>query len=75
MLLPGGCSPTVLHLRDIQQSIVEEDIKKYLKGAFMFMPSPPSDEYTEQLTRYTGGYTSMLLPLCNTSYPAKRPQT
>ena len=44
MLSQGGPSRAVVHLHDIEQSIVEEDIKKYLTEALAAMSPPPTPE-------------------------------
>jgi hypothetical protein len=54
MLALDGYSPSVLHLHDIEQSIVEADIKKYLTDALGSMSPPPSPNDIEQLAKRAG---------------------
>ncbi|CAE7231665.1 unnamed protein product [Rhizoctonia solani] len=42
MMSQGGSSRYIVYLHDIEQSIVKEDIKKYLTEAFAPMESPPT---------------------------------
>ena len=47
-----GYSPSILYLHDIEASLVEEDIKKYLNSAFASMsPSPSSDDVVKLAKR------------------------
>ncbi|CAE6498548.1 unnamed protein product, partial [Rhizoctonia solani] len=54
MVSQGGASRSVLHLHDIEQSIVEEDIKKYLTESLSSMSPPPSPEQIETLAKRSG---------------------
>ncbi|KAF9545628.1 WD40 repeat-like protein [Agrocybe pediades] len=47
-------SPSVLRLHDIEQSLVEADIKKYLQEELRTMVPAPSSEVIDQLTRQSG---------------------
>ncbi|KAF9542708.1 WD40 repeat-like protein [Agrocybe pediades] len=47
-------SPSVLRLHDIEQSLVEADIKKYLQEDLRTMAPPPSSDVIDQLTRQSG---------------------
>ncbi|KAF4613911.1 hypothetical protein D9613_008174 [Agrocybe pediades] len=47
-------SPSVLRLHDIEQSLVEADIKQYLQGALCTMSPAPSLDVIKQLTRRSG---------------------
>ena len=53
-MLAPGYSPSVLQLHDIEASIVEADIKKYLKAALGSMSPLPSPDEVEQLTMRAG---------------------
>jgi nucleoside-triphosphatase THEP1 len=53
MLAPGR-SRSVLHLHDIEESVVEADIKKYLTDAFHAMSPRPSSYQVEQLAKRAG---------------------
>ncbi|KAB5591966.1 hypothetical protein CTheo_4598 [Ceratobasidium theobromae] len=54
MLSPSEAPPSILHLHDVEQSAVEEDIKKYLAEAFNSMSPPPSADQIEQLAKRAG---------------------
>jgi hypothetical protein len=54
MLAHGGCSPSVLHLHDIEQSIVKEDIKKYLTEVLSSISPPLPIDEVEQLAIRAG---------------------
>jgi hypothetical protein len=54
MLSPGRYSPSVLHLHDIEQSIVEEDIKKFLKESLGRMSPTPLDDDIQLLAKSSG---------------------
>ncbi len=49
-----GCSHSVLHLHDIEEWIVEGDIKKYLTEALGSMSPPPSPNDLERLANRAG---------------------
>ncbi|CAE6478535.1 unnamed protein product [Rhizoctonia solani] len=51
MISQGGSSRFIVYLHDIEHSIVEEDIKKYLTEAFTPMESPPSQAQVELLAK------------------------
>ncbi|CAE7063802.1 unnamed protein product [Rhizoctonia solani] len=51
MMCQGGSSRYIVHLHDIEQSIVEEDIKKYLTEALSPMKPPPSQAQIELLAK------------------------
>ncbi|KAH7338723.1 hypothetical protein B0J17DRAFT_706067 [Rhizoctonia solani] len=51
MISQEGSSRTIVYLHDIEESIVEGDIKKYLVEALGLMQQPPSLERIEQLAR------------------------
>ncbi|CAE6470438.1 unnamed protein product [Rhizoctonia solani] len=51
MMSKGGSSRTMVHLHDIEESIVEGDIKKYLLEALSPMQPPPSLEQIELLAK------------------------
>ncbi|KAK2464504.1 hypothetical protein APHAL10511_003483 [Amanita phalloides] len=53
MLAPGR-SRSVLHLHDIEESVVEADIKTYLTDAFHAMSPRPSSYQVEQLAKRAG---------------------
>jgi len=53
-MLGPGYSPSILHLHDIEESIVEADIKKYLVEALSTMSPPPSPDNVEQLAKQAG---------------------
>ena len=55
MLAPGR-SRSVLHLHDIEESVVEADIKKYLTDAFHAMSPRPSSYQVEQLAKRAGRF-------------------
>ncbi|KAL5637535.1 hypothetical protein ACGC1H_004079 [Rhizoctonia solani] len=44
MMSQGGTSRSIVYLHDIEESIVEEDIKKYITEALTFMTPPPSSK-------------------------------
>lgn len=54
MQSPDGCLPSVLYLHDIEESVVEGDIKKYLIEALSPMLPPPSDNDITHLARRAG---------------------
>lgn len=54
LLSQGHYSPSVLHLHDIEESIVEGDITKYLKEALGSMSPPPSNDQIQQLAKRSG---------------------
>jgi hypothetical protein len=53
-MLAPGYSRSVLHLHDIEESIVEADIKKYLTEELGSMTPPPSPNDVEQLAKRAG---------------------
>ena len=53
-MLAPGYSRSVLHLHDIEESIVEADIKKYLTEALVTMSPPPSPNDVERLAKCAG---------------------
>jgi len=53
-MLAPGCSRSVLHLHDIEEWIVEGDIKKYLTEALGVMSPPPSPKDIEWLAKRAG---------------------
>jgi len=55
MLVPGY-SRSVLYLHDVEESIVEEDIKKYLTEALRSMSPPPSPNDVERLAKRAGKF-------------------
>ncbi|KAH7338678.1 WD40-repeat-containing domain protein [Rhizoctonia solani] len=54
MSSPSGSSPSMLHLHDIEQSIVQEDIKKYLFEVLGSMSPSPSPDQIENLAKQAG---------------------
>ncbi|CEL54312.1 Vegetative incompatibility protein HET-E-1 OS=Podospora anserina GN=HET-E1 PE=4 SV=1 [Rhizoctonia solani AG-1 IB] len=54
MLAQEGAARLVLHLHDIEQSIVEEDIKKYITEALSSMSPPPSTGQVALLAKGAG---------------------
>ncbi|KAB5592702.1 Vegetative incompatibility protein HET-E-1 [Ceratobasidium theobromae] len=54
MLSEGKYPPSVLHLHDIEQSIVEEDIKKFLAESLNSMSSPPASDQIDLLAKRAG---------------------
>ncbi|KAG8731447.1 hypothetical protein FRC11_004127 [Ceratobasidium sp. 423] len=54
MLSSTSSSPSILHLHNIEQSIVEEDIKKYLTEALSSMFPPPCSAQIERLAKQSG---------------------
>jgi len=54
MLAPGYSRHSVLHLHNIEESIVEADIKKYLTEALGPMSPPPALNEVEQLAKRAG---------------------
>ncbi|KAL5640139.1 hypothetical protein ACGC1H_007430 [Rhizoctonia solani] len=54
MMARGGTARSIMHLHDIEQSIVEEDIKTYLTDAFSSMSPPPSPKQIETLAKRAG---------------------
>ncbi|KAF8965897.1 hypothetical protein BDZ97DRAFT_1995357 [Flammula alnicola] len=53
-MLAPGYSRSVLHLHDIEESIVEADIKKYVTEALGSMSPPPSPNEVERLAKLAG---------------------
>ena len=53
-MLEPGRSRSVLHLHNIEESVVEADIKKYLTDAFHTMSPRPSSYEVEQLAKLAG---------------------
>ncbi|KAJ7782078.1 WD40-repeat-containing domain protein [Mycena olivaceomarginata] len=53
-MLTPGYSRSVLHLHDIEESIVEADIKMYLTEALGFMSPTPSPNDVERLAKRAG---------------------
>ena len=53
-MLEPGHSKSVLHLHDIEESVVEADIKKYFTNAFHTMSPRPSSYEVEQLANRAG---------------------
>jgi nucleoside-triphosphatase THEP1 len=53
-MLAPGYSRSVLHLHDIEESIVEADIKKYLTETLGSMSPPPSPNDVERLAKRSG---------------------
>ncbi|KAF8965910.1 hypothetical protein BDZ97DRAFT_739842 [Flammula alnicola] len=53
-MLAPGYSRSVLHLHDVEESIVEADIKKYLTEALGSMSPPPSPDEVERLAKLAG---------------------
>ena len=53
-MLAPGYSHSVLHLHDIEESIVEADIKKYFTEALGSMNPPPSPNDVENLAKRAG---------------------
>jgi len=53
-MLAPGYSHSVLHLHDIEESIVEADIKRYLTEALGFMVPTPSPNDVERLAKRAG---------------------
>ncbi|CAE6536969.1 unnamed protein product, partial [Rhizoctonia solani] len=51
MMSQGGASRSIVHLHDIEHSIVENDIKKYLTEALSPMNPPPPHEQIEILAQ------------------------
>ncbi|EUC59178.1 vegetative incompatibility protein HET-E-1, putative, partial [Rhizoctonia solani AG-3 Rhs1AP] len=51
MTSQGGTARSIVHLHDIEESIVEEDIKKYLTEKLSTMDPPPSSEQIKVLAR------------------------
>ncbi|KAF4612632.1 hypothetical protein D9613_011804 [Agrocybe pediades] len=49
-----GFSPSTIHLHDIEQSLVEADIRKYLGEAFSSMSPVPSEDILDELARLSG---------------------
>ncbi|KAF4609644.1 hypothetical protein D9613_011943 [Agrocybe pediades] len=47
-------SPSVLRLHDIEQSLIEADIRRYLQEALSTMSPVPSSDVIDQLTRQSG---------------------
>ncbi|KAH7338734.1 quinon protein alcohol dehydrogenase-like superfamily [Rhizoctonia solani] len=54
MMSQEGTSRSVFHLHDIEQSIVEEDIRKYLTESLSSMSPPPSPQQIEALAERAG---------------------
>ncbi|KAF8965937.1 hypothetical protein BDZ97DRAFT_740307 [Flammula alnicola] len=53
-MLAPGYSPSILHLHDVEESIVEADIKKYLTEALGSMSPSPSPNEVERLAKLAG---------------------
>jgi len=53
-MLALHCSSSVLHLHDIEESVVEADIEKYLTDELHFMSPPPSSDKVKQLAKRAG---------------------
>ncbi|KDN39301.1 hypothetical protein RSAG8_08936, partial [Rhizoctonia solani AG-8 WAC10335] len=51
MMSQGGASRSIVYLHDIEESIVEEDIKKYLTEALDSMVPPPPLKHIELLAK------------------------
>ncbi|CAE7051307.1 unnamed protein product [Rhizoctonia solani] len=51
MMSQGGSSRYIVYLHDIEQSIVEEDIKKYLTESLSHMDPPPFPAQIDQLAK------------------------
>ncbi|CAE7226956.1 unnamed protein product [Rhizoctonia solani] len=51
MMSQGGAARSIVYLHDIEASIVEEDIKKYLTEALHPMHPPPSTKHIELLAK------------------------
>ncbi|CAE6396550.1 unnamed protein product [Rhizoctonia solani] len=51
MVSQGGAERAIVHLHDIEQSIVEEDIKKYLTESLSGMKPPPLLQQIDQLAK------------------------
>ncbi|CAE6431158.1 unnamed protein product, partial [Rhizoctonia solani] len=54
MMAKDGTTRSIMHLHDIEESIVKEDIKKYLTEALGSMSNPPSLEQIETLAQRAG---------------------
>ncbi|KAG8711011.1 hypothetical protein FRC11_003849 [Ceratobasidium sp. 423] len=54
MISKGGTARSIVHLHDIEQSIVEGDIKKYLTEALSSMTPPPSPKQIDVLAKRAG---------------------
>ncbi|CAE6450732.1 unnamed protein product [Rhizoctonia solani] len=54
MMARDGAARSIMHLHEIEQSIVEEDIKKYLADALSSMSPPPSPNQIETLSKRAG---------------------
>ncbi|KAG8690099.1 hypothetical protein FRC11_013849, partial [Ceratobasidium sp. 423] len=54
MLAREGAGRSIIHLHDVEQSIVEGDIKKYLTDALSSMSPPPSPEKIQVLAKRAG---------------------
>ncbi|KAB5595640.1 Vegetative incompatibility protein HET-E-1 [Ceratobasidium theobromae] len=54
MMSSSSYSPSVMHLHDIEESIVQEDIKKYLVEALSRMSPPPSQAQIDELGKRAG---------------------
>ncbi|CAE6433698.1 unnamed protein product, partial [Rhizoctonia solani] len=54
MMSQGGAARSIVHLHDIEQSIVEEDIKKYLTEALSSMSPPPTLKQIGMLAKRAG---------------------
>ncbi|KAF4612642.1 hypothetical protein D9613_011794 [Agrocybe pediades] len=53
MQSPGFC-PSTIHLHDVEKSLVEADIRKYLEEALSSMSPPPSPGILDELARRSG---------------------
>ncbi|KAF9554453.1 WD40 repeat-like protein [Agrocybe pediades] len=49
-----GFRPSTIHLHDIEQSLVEADIRKYLEEALSSMSPAPSNDILDELARRSG---------------------
>ncbi|CAE6513127.1 unnamed protein product [Rhizoctonia solani] len=54
MMSQGGTARSIVHLHDIEQSIVEADIKKYLTDALHPMTPPPTPKQIDTLAKRAG---------------------
>ncbi|KAF9544649.1 hypothetical protein CPC08DRAFT_402242 [Agrocybe pediades] len=50
----SGFSPSTIHLHDIEQALVEADIRKYLEEALTSMSPVPSESVLDELARRSG---------------------
>ncbi|KAB5589051.1 Vegetative incompatibility protein HET-E-1 [Ceratobasidium theobromae] len=54
MTSPEGIPPTLMHLHDVEQDLVERDIQKYLTEVLSPMRPPPKKRQIERLARNSG---------------------